>query len=162
LRMYLLNHYLEQFRTTLYRQTMFAEFEHLTHQKAENNEALTPDLLCSTYYELNQKYYGTEGMVVDKAVEMEWGRIPHFYRAFYVYQYATGLSAAVALSQQVLSEGKPAVDRYLGFLSRGGSDYSMNLLKGAGVDMTSPEPVQKALDVFASLLDQMEELATAP
>jgi len=159
LRMYLINHYLEQFRTTLYRQTMFAEFEHLTHQKAEKNAALTPDLLCSMYYELNQKYYGTEGMTVDKAIEMEWARIPHFYRPFYVYQYSTGLSAAVALSQQVLTEGKPAVDRYLGFLSKGGSEYSIDLLKGAGVDMTSPEPVQKALDVFASLLDEMEKLA---
>jgi oligoendopeptidase F len=159
LRMYLINHYLEQFRTTLYRQTMFAEFEHLTHQKAEQNEALTPDLLCSMYYDLNKKYYGTEGMVVDKAIEMEWARIPHFYRPFYVYQYATGLSAAVALSQKVLTEGKPAVDRYLGFLSKGGSEYSIDLLKGAGVDMTSPEPVQKALDVFAKLLDEMEQLA---
>jgi oligoendopeptidase F len=159
LRMYLINHYLEQFRTTLYRQSMFAEFEHLTHQKAEKNEALTPDVLCATYYDLNKQFYGTEGMVVDKAIEMEWARIPHFYRPFYVFQYSTGLSAAVALSQQVLNEGKPAVDRYLGFLSKGGSDYSINLLKGAGVDMTSPEPVQKALDVFASLLDQMEELA---
>jgi len=159
LRMYLLNHYLEQFRTTLYRQTMFAEFEMLTHQKAEKNEALTPDLLCSMYYDLNKKYYSTEGMTVDKAIEMEWARIPHFYRAFYVYQYSTGLSAAVALSQQVLAEGKPAVDRYLGFLSKGGSEYSIDLLKGAGVDMTTSEPVQKALDVFASLLDQMEELA---
>jgi oligoendopeptidase F len=159
LKMYLINHYLEQFRTTLYRQTMFAEFEHLTHQKAEKNEALTPDVLCAMYYDLNKKYYGTEGMVVDQAIELEWARIPHFYRAFYVYQYSTGLSAAVALSQQVLSEGKPAVDRYLGFLSKGGSEYSIDLLKGAGVDMTSPEPVQKALDVFASLLDQMEELA---
>jgi len=158
LRMYLINHYLESFRTTLYRQTMFAEFEHLTHQKAENNEALTPDALCALYYELNQKYYGTEGMVVDKEIELEWARIPHFYRAFYVYQYATGLSAAVALSQQVLGEGKPAVERYLSFLSSGGSDYSINVLKKAGVDMTSPEPVQKALDVFASLLDQMEQM----
>lgn len=159
LRMYLINHYLEQFRTTLYRQTMFAEFEYLVHQKAEENQALTPDLLCQMYYELNQKYYGTEGMVVDKEIALEWSRIPHFYRAFYVYQYATGLSAAVALSQQVLTEGIPAVERYLSFLKKGGSDYSINLLKGAGVDMTSPEPVQKALDVFAGLLDQMEELA---
>lgn len=159
LRMYVINHYLEQFRTTLYRQTMFAEFEHLAHQKAEANQALTPDALSEMYYALNEKYYGTEGMVVDKEIALEWARIPHFYRAFYVYQYATGLSAAVALSQQVLAEGKPAVDRYLGFLKSGGSDYSINLLQKAGVDMTSPEPVQKALDVFASLLDQMEELA---
>jgi oligoendopeptidase F len=159
LRMYLINHYLEQFRTTLYRQTMFAEFEHLTHQKAEQNQALTPDLLCSMYYDLNKQYYGTEGMVVDQAIEMEWARIPHFYRAFYVYQYSTGLSAAVALSQKVLSEGGAATERYLRFLTRGGSDYSINLLRDAGVDMASPEPVQKALDVFAGLLDEMEKLA---
>lgn len=158
LQMYLINHYLEQFRTTLYRQTMFAEFEMLTHQKAEQNQALTPDLLCSMYYELNQKYYGTEGVAVDREIELEWARIPHFYRAFYVYQYATGLSAAVSLSQKVLAEGQPAVDRYLGFLQSGGSDYSINLLKKAGVDMNSPEPVQQALDVFAGLLDQMEAL----
>ena len=159
LKAYLINHYLEQFRTTLYRQTMFAEFELLTHQKAEQNQPLTPDLLCSMYYDLNKKYYGTEGMVVDQPIEMEWARIPHFYRPFYVYQYSTGLSAAVALSQQVLSEGQPAVERYLRFLSRGGSDYSINLLRDAGVDMASPEPVQKALDVFASLIDQMEKVA---
>ena len=159
LRMYVLNHYLEQFRTTLYRQTMFAEFEHLAHRKAEANQALTPDVLSAMYYELNQKYYGTDGMVVDKEIELEWARIPHFYRAFYVYQYATGLSAAVALSQQVLTEGQPAVDRFLGFLKSGSSDYPINVLQKAGVDMTSPEPVQRALDVFASLLDQMEELA---
>jgi oligoendopeptidase F len=159
LRMYLLNHYLEQFRTTLYRQTMFAEFEMLTHQKAEKNEPLTSDALCAMYYDLNKQYYGTEGMAVDKEIELEWARIPHFYGAYYVYQYATGLSAAVSLSQGVLSEGQPAVDRYLGFLKKGNSEYSIDLLKGAGVDMASPEPVQRALDVFAKLLDQMEQLA---
>ncbi len=159
LKMYLVNHQLESIRTTLYRQTMFAEFEHLTHQMAERGEPLTPDVLCAKYYELNQKYYGTEGMVVDKEIELEWARIPHFYRAFYVYQYATGISAALALSQQVLTEGEPAVERYLNFLKSGSSDYSINLLKNAGVDMTSPEPVQQALDVFAKLIDQMEELA---
>lgn len=158
LRMYLINHYLESIRTVLYRQTMFAEFELLTHARAEGGVALTPDLLCELHYGLNQKYYGTDGMVIDKEIELEWARIPHFYRAFYVYQYATGISAAVALSQQVLTEGKPAVDRYLNFLKRGGSDYSINLLKDAGVDMTAREPVQQALDVFAGLLDQMEEL----
>jgi oligoendopeptidase F len=158
LRMYLINHYLEQFRTTLYRQTMFAEFEHQTHQRVERNEALTPDSLSSLSYELNQQYYATEGMVVDQEVELEWARIPHFYSPFYVYQYATGLSAAVALSQQVLQEGHPAVERYLGFLKKGGSDYSVNILCDAGVDMSSPEPVQQALDVFSSLIDQLEAL----
>jgi oligoendopeptidase F len=159
LQMFLVNHYLESFRATLYRQTMFAEFESLAHQMAEAGKALTPDLLSSTYFDLNQKYYGTEGMVVDEEIQLEWSRIPHFYRAFYVYQYATGISAAVALSQKVLTEGQPAVDRYLGFLKKGGSEYSIDLLKGAGVDMTSPEPVQKALDVFAAMLDKMAQLA---
>ncbi|MFZ5826230.1 MAG: oligoendopeptidase F [Bacillota bacterium] len=159
LKMYLINHQLESIRTTLYRQTMFAEFEHLTHQKAEKDQALTADLLSEMYYDLNKRYYGTEGMVIDEQIALEWARIPHFYSAFYVYQYATGISASAALSQQVLSEGKPAVDRYLGFLKKGSSDYSTNILKEAGVDMTSPEPVQQALDLFASLLDQMEELA---
>jgi len=158
-RMYLINDDLEKFRTTLYRQTMFAEFEHLVHQRVERNEALTQDVLCQLYYELNQKYYGTEGVVVDREIEMEWSRIPHFYSPFYVYQYATGLSAAVALSRQVLTEGQPAVERYLAFLKKGGSDYSINLLRDAGVDMTSPEPIQKALDYFGELLDEMERLA---
>lgn len=159
LKMYLINHQLESFRTTLYRQTMFAEFEHLTHQRAEKDEALTADLLSEVYYDLNKKYYGTDGMAIDEQIALEWSRIPHFYTPFYVYQYATGISASAALSQQVLNEGKPAVERYLGFLKKGSSDYSTNILKEAGVDMTSPEPVQKALDVFASLLGQMEELA---
>lgn len=159
LKMFLINHQLESFRTTLYRQTMFAEFEHLTHQKAEKDEALTADLLSEIYDELNKRYYATEGMVIDEQIALEWARIPHFYTPFYVYQYATGISASAALSQQVLTEGKPAVERYLGFLKKGSSDYSTNILKEAGVDMTSPEPVQQALDVFAGLLDQMEELA---
>ncbi len=159
LKMYLINHQLESFRATLYRQTMFAEFEHMTHQRAEGGEALTGDLLSEIYFDLNKQYYGTEGMVLDEQIALEWARIPHFYTAFYVYQYATGICASAALSQQVLNEGKPAVDRYLGFLKQGSSDYSINVLKGAGVDMASPEPVQQALDVFASLLDQMETLA---
>jgi len=159
LKMYLINHQLESFRTTLYRQTLFAEFEHIAHQRVESGEALTADVLDEIYYDLNKKYYGTEGMVVDDLIAVEWARIPHFYSAFYVYQYATGISAATALSQQVLREGQPAVERYLNFLKSGSSDYSTNLLKKAGVDMTSPEPVQQALDVFARLLDQMEELA---
>lgn len=159
LKMYLINHQLESFRTTLYRQTLFAEFEHLTHQRAERDEALTADLLSEIYYGLNQQYYGTEGMVLDEQIALEWARIPHFYTPFYVYQYATGISASAALAQQVLTEGQPAVERYLGFLKKGSSDYSTNILKSAGVDMTSPEPVQQALDLFASLLDQMEELA---
>lgn len=154
---YLLNHYMEQFRTTLYRQTMFAEFEMLTHQMVEDGEALTPERLSALYHDLNVKYYGDD-IVVDRDVDIEWGRIPHFYYNFYVYKYATGFSAATALSQQILQEGKPAVERYLDFLKSGSSDYSINLLKRAGVDMTSPEPVNKALKVFEELLDEMERL----
>ncbi len=158
LQMYLINHDLEAFRTTLYRQTMFAEYELLVHEKVEKGEPLTAENLCQVYYDLNVKYHGPD-VAVDRDIELEWMRIPHFYRAFYVYQYATGLSAATALSQQILQEGQPAVDRYLGFLKAGGSDYSINLLRGAGVDMAAPEPVQQALDQFGRLLDQMEALA---
>jgi len=157
-KLYLLNYYLEQFRGTVYRQTMFAEFEKIIHQKVESGEALTSDLLGQVYYGLNADYYGPE-MVVDREIALEWSRIPHFYSAFYVYKYATGFSAATFLASGILREGKPAVDRYLDFLSRGGSDYPLNLLKEAGVDMTAPGPVQEALDLFGSLLDQMEELA---
>jgi len=158
LRMYLINNYMEKFRATLYRQTMFAEFEKLTHAKAEGGEALTAEVLCQWYKELNSKYYGPD-MIVDDEIALEWARIPHFYNAFYVYQYATGISAAIALSQQILSEGQPAVDRYLNFLKSGSSDYSTNLLAGAGVDMTKPAPVEQALKVFERLLDEFEELA---
>jgi len=158
LRMYLINNYMEKFRATLYRQTMFAEFEKLTHAKAEGGEALTAEVLCQWYKELNSKYYGPD-MIVDDEIALEWARIPHFYNAFYVYQYATGISAAIALSQQILSEGQPAVDRYLNFLKSGSSDYSTNLLAGAGVDMTKLAPVEQALKVFERLLDEFEELA---
>lgn len=158
IRMYLINHSLESFRTTLYRQTMFAEFEHMAHQRMEEGQALTADSLCQLYLELNQKYYGTEGVVVDKEIEIEWTRIPHFYGAYYVYQYATGLSAATALSQQVLTGGQSDVERYLGFLKKGGSDYSINILRDAGIDMSSSEPVQQALHVFSRRLDEMEAL----
>ncbi|TCS82548.1 oligoendopeptidase F [Tepidibacillus fermentans] len=156
-KLYYLNHYLEQFRATVYRQTMFAEFEKMIHEKVESGEALTPELLNQMYHELNMKYYGPE-MVVDDLIDLEWARIPHFYMNFYVYKYATGFSAAISLSQQILEEGQPAVDRYLTFLKSGSSDYPVNLLKKAGVDMNTPEPVQKALDVFKEILDQMEAL----
>jgi len=157
-KLYLLNHYLEQFRGTVFRQTMFAEFEKIIHEKVESGEALTADLLCQIYHRLNVDYYGPE-MVVDEEVDMEWARIPHFYTAFYVYKYATGFSAAAALTRQMLKEGAPAVERYLAFLKKGGSDYPLNLLKTAGVDMATPQPVQEGLDVFARLVDEMEELA---
>lgn len=156
-KLYLLNYFMEQFRTTVYRQTMFAEFEKLTHEKAESGEPLTPELLCSMYRELNISYYGPD-MVVDAYIDMEWARIPHFYSSFYVYKYATGFSAAMSISRQILEEGKPAVDRYLKFLQSGGSDYPLELLKIANVDMSTTEPVDSALKLFGSLLDQMEEL----
>jgi len=156
-RMYLLNHYLEQFRSTLYRQTMFAEFEKTTHEKVEAGEALTPEMFSDIYGELNKKYYGPE-IVIDEEIKMEWARVPHFYNAFYVYKYATGYSAAITLSQKILTEGSEAVDKYLNFLKGGGSNYPIELLKGAGVDMTTSEPVEKALEVFAKLVDEMETL----
>ena len=156
-KMYLLNYFMEQFRTTVYRQTMFAEFEKIIHEKAEAGEALTAELLCSIYRELNILYYGPE-MVVDDYIDMEWARIPHFYSSFYVYKYATGFSAAVSISQQILEEGQPAVERYLNFLKSGGSDYPIELLKNANVDMSVTEPINNALKLFGSLLDQMEEL----
>ncbi|WP_231702611.1 oligoendopeptidase F [Desulfocucumis palustris] len=156
--LYLLNHYLEQFRGTIYRQTMFAEFEKITHEKIESGEALTPELLGKIYNRLNVDYYGPE-MVVDREIDLEWARIPHFYTAFYVYKYATGFSAATSLTSRILNEGAPAVSRYLSFLKRGGSDYPLNLLREAGVDMATPQPVREALHMFGQLLDRMEELA---
>lgn len=156
-KMYLLTYYADQFRTTVFRQTMFAEFEKIIHQRAEDGEALTPQDLSAIYYDLNVKYYGKD-MVVDKDIEMEWARIPHFYNSFYVYKYATGFSAATSFSKQILEEGKPAVDRYLGFLKSGGSDYSINILAKAGVDMSSPEPIREAMSVFEHVIEQMEQL----
>ncbi|MDD2553172.1 MAG: oligoendopeptidase F [Desulfotomaculaceae bacterium] len=156
-KLYLLYHYLEQFRGTVFRQTMFAEFEKIIHEKTEQGQALTPALLRQVYRRLNADYYGPE-MVVDEDLEFEWARIPHFYSAFYVYKYATGFSAAAAITRRILAEGAAAVDRYLGFLKKGGSDYPLNLLKSAGVDMATPEPVQEGLDLFSRLLDQVEDL----
>jgi oligoendopeptidase F len=156
-RLYLLNHYLEGFRGTVFRQTMFAEFEHNIHLKAQEGEALTPDLLTSMYYELNKKYFG-EDIVIDEEIGLEWSRIPHFYYNYYVFQYATGFSAATALSKQILEEGQPAVDRYIEFLKAGSSDYPIEVLKKAGVDMTSQEPIRLALQVFEQKLAEMEQL----
>ncbi|MBU5344431.1 oligoendopeptidase F [Paenibacillus lautus] len=156
-KMYLLTYYADQFRTTVFRQTMFAEFEKIVHERAEGGESLTPQDLSDIYYELNVKYHG-KGMQVDKEIGMEWARIPHFYNSFYVYKYATGFSAATSFSKQILEEGQPAVDRYLGFLKSGGSDYSINILKKAGVDMSSPEPIREAMSVFEDIISQMEQL----
>ncbi|MCQ4087005.1 oligoendopeptidase F [Saccharibacillus sp. JS10] len=157
-KMYLLTYYADQFRTTVFRQTMFAEFEKIIHARTEAGESLTPQDLSSIYYDLNVKYHGPD-MVVDQEIEMEWARIPHFYNSFYVYKYATGFSAATSFSKQILEEGAPAVERYLGFLKSGGSDYSINILKKAGVDMSSPEPVREAMSVFEALIEQMEQLS---
>ena len=156
--MYLMNYFLEQFRTTLFRQTMFAEFEKITHGLQEQGETLTADRLCEIYYDLNKLYFGEE-ICVDQEIAMEWARIPHFYTPFYVYQYATGFSAAIALSKQILEQGAPAVERYKKFLKGGSSMYPLELLKMAGVDMEQKAPVQDALAVFAQYLDEMERLA---
>lgn len=154
---YLLNHYLEEFRGTVFRQTMFAEFEKIIHEKVEQGEALNSKELCDMYYQLNKKYFG-ETVNVDEDISMEWSRIPHFYSSFYVYKYATGFSAATAIAEKILTEGKPAVDKYLEFLKSGGSNYPIELLKIAGVDLSSPQPIQDALTVFEKTLDELEEI----
>ena len=155
---YLINYFLEQFRTTLYRQTMFAEFEKITHGLQEAGEALTAERLCSIYYDLNKAYFG-EDICIDWQIEMEWARIPHFYTPFYVYQYATGFSAAIALSGKILREGEAAVEQYKKFLKGGSSMYPLELLRLAGVDMEQKKPVEDALQVFSEYLDEMERLA---
>jgi len=154
---YLLNHYLEEFRGTVFRQVMFAEFEKMIHEKVEQGEALNSEELCNMYYGLNKKYFG-DVVTIDEDIAMEWSRIPHFYSSFYVYKYATGFSAATAITEKILTEGKPAVDKYLEFLKSGGSNYPIELLKTAGVDLTSPQPIQDALNVFEKTLDELEEL----
>ncbi len=156
-RLYLLNHYLEGFRGTVFRQTMFAEFEHDVHVRAQNGEPLTPELLTKLYYDLNKKYFG-DNLVIDEEIGLEWARIPHFYYNYYVYQYATGFSAAAALSKQILEEGDAAVERYVGFLKSGSSDYPIEVLKKAGVDMTTSRPIEEALAVFEEKLTEMERL----
>ncbi len=156
-RIYLINHFLEQFKGTLYRQTMFAEFELNIGKLVAQGQTLTADLLCAEYRRLNEEYFGPD-MVVDDNIAMEWARIPHFYYNYYVFQYATGYSAAIALSRRILKEGEPAVKDYLQFLSGGCSKSPIDLLKGAGVDMTNPAPVEAALSLFGELLDEMETL----
>ncbi len=156
-KLYLLNHYLEQFRGTVFRQTMFAEFERIIHDEVEKGGALNPETLSNIYRELNRFYYGPQ-MVLDQEIDMEWSRIPHFYSAFYVYKYATGFSAATALKEQILHGGTAALERYLEFLKSGSSDYPVNLLQKAGVDLNSPEPVDTALKYFSRLLKEVEEI----
>lgn len=154
---YLINYFLEQFRGTVYRQTMFAEFELQINEMAQNGQSLTAETLCACYEALNRTYFGDE-MVLDPEIRLEWARIPHFYYDYYVYQYATGFSAAIALSQRILREGEPAVQDYLQFLKGGCSADPISLLKGAGVDMATSKPITEALQLFDSLIDQLDEL----
>ena len=157
-RLYLLNRRLENIRTTVYRQTMFASFEREVHARAAQGGDTTPDGLKELWYELNRKYYGEE-ITIDEPLKMEWARIPHFYTPFYVYQYATGYSAATALATGILEQGAPATEKYLAFLTKGGSDYPIELLKSAGVDMSTPQPIEAVVRQFTETLDEMEELA---
>ena len=156
-KLYILNNFLEGFRGTVFRQTMFAEFEHDIHMLDQEGKPLTADSLTEVYYDLNKKYFG-ENVVSDEEIGLEWARIPHFYYNYYVYQYATGYAAATSLAQQILTEGKLAVDRYIDFLKAGSSDYPLEVLKKAGVDMTKQQPVLDALDVFEEKLTEMEDL----
>ncbi|MDW7660176.1 MAG: M3 family oligoendopeptidase, partial [Bacillota bacterium] len=156
-RKYILNHYLEQFRGTIFRQTMFAEFERDIHSHVEAGGALTAEFMCDHYLVLNKKYFGPD-VIIDDAIKYEWARIPHMYYNFYVYQYATGFSAAIALANQILTEGEPAVERYLEFLSSGCSDYPIDILRKAGADMETKAPVANALSVFKKVVDELDAL----
>jgi oligoendopeptidase F len=157
LRKHLIVQQLEDMRTVIFRQTMFADFEHRIHAAVEAGEALTTEWMSQEYYDLVSRYHGPD-VVLDEPIALEWARIPHFFYNFYVYQYATGLSAALALSRQILGEGAPAVSRYLAFLRSGSSRPPIELLRLAGVDMTSPAPIQQAMDLMEDLLDQLEAL----
>lgn len=159
MRKYLLGMYIEEFRTTVFRQTMFAEFEDICHRAVEEGTVLTADYLNKTYDELNTKYFG-DALSADEYIRYEWARIPHFYTSFYVYKYATGYSAACAISSKILSEGKTAADSYIEFLKSGECDYPIELLKIAGVDMSKPEPIRDAMELFASLVDEFESLTS--
>ncbi len=154
---YLINHFLDQFKGTIYRQTMFAEFELEMGKMSESGETLTADALCKKYYELNKLYFGPD-MVSDEEIALEWSRIPHFFYNYYVFQYATGFSAAVAIANRILEKGAPAVADYKRFLSSGSSTDPISLLKIAGVDMSSPEPINEALKLFGSLIDELDAL----
>ncbi|MDD4568930.1 MAG: oligoendopeptidase F [Tepidanaerobacteraceae bacterium] len=156
-KMFLLNHFMEQFKGTVYRQTMFAEFEKIIHEKAEGGEPLNAQVLQEIYHELNEMYFGPD-IHIDSLIDYEWARIPHFYSSFYVYKYATGFSAAIAISKNILENGMPAVENYKKFLSSGSSDYPLELLKKVDVDLTRPKPIEEALDVFEKLLDEYETL----
>jgi len=156
-RIAILNHFLEQFRTTFFRQAMFAEFELLIHQAQEKGEALTADFFNQKYAELNRFYYG-ENAIIDREISLEWARIPHFFYNYYVYQYATGFAIATALSRKILKEGTPAVGKYIDFLKRGSSDYPLSILKSTGIDPTNTIYLEDALDVFSELLAQLKSI----
>jgi oligoendopeptidase F len=156
-RAYLINHYLESFKGTMFRQTMFEEFERKTNAMAEQGIPLTADALSGTYLELNKQYFG-EDMVSDPLIAYEWARIPHFYYNFYVYQYATSFAASVAIAHRILEEGQPMVDRYLSFLRSGCTEDPVSLLKKAGVDLTTGKPVDEALAVFEKAIIEMEAM----
>lgn len=158
LRKQLIVQQIDDIRATIFRQTMFAEFEHDIHQRTEAGEPLTSDALSKIYYQLVQRYQGPP-VTLDDEIAFEWSRIPHFYYNYYVYQYATGLAAALALSRQIIDEGQPAVERYLRFLSSGSSRSSIDMLRDTGVDMTTPAPIQAAMDAFGRLVDELEALA---
>ncbi len=157
MRKYLINYYIEEFRTTLFRQTMFAEFEMMTHREIENGGVLTAEWMCKIYDDLNNQYFGP-ALSHDDYIQYEWARIPHFYRAFYVYQYATGYSAATAISSRILTEGEPARKDYIEFLKSGSSADPVDLLKIAGVDMSKPEPIRMAMETFKSLVEELERI----
>ncbi|KXA07937.1 oligoendopeptidase F [Clostridium perfringens] len=156
-KLYLINQELEQIRTTVFRQLMFAEFELKTHEAIENGESLTSEVLCKMWKDINIKYFG-EDMKVDEEISIEWARIPHFYSDFYVYQYATGYAAASSFANSILAKGEEAVEKYKGFLKAGGSMYPIDTLKMAGVDMTTSKPLKDTLDRFNELLDMLEEI----
>ena len=156
-KLFVLNHFLEQFRTTLFRQTMFAEFEKMIHDEAVKGKALTAERLSSLYHHLNSYYYGDQ-ITVDSEIDLEWARIPHFYYNYYIYQYATGFASAISISQKILQEGTSVVDQYIRFLSKGSSDYPIPVLKKAGVDMTGSQPIEDAMRLFNQLLSELERL----
>ena len=157
LKKFLLSYYMDMIRTTLFRQTMFAEFEYIAHNAAEKGEPLTKDYLCGEYLKLNKKYYG-EAVISDDEISYEWARIPHFYTAFYVYKYATGIISAISIAERIYNEGEAAVKDYFKFLSSGGSDSPVELLKLAGVDLTEKDAYKAAMKSFENALTEFESL----
>jgi len=156
-RAFLINHFLESFRGTVFRQTMFAEFEKVCHGSYGESKPLSGDDLCKIYSDLNKKYHG-ESCEADDRIKFEWSRIPHYYRSFYVYKYATGFSSAVAIANMIEEEGAPAVERYIDFLKAGDSEYPLDILRKTGVDLSTPAPIEAGMKMFKDLLDEFESL----